>query len=274
MGCTLRSMSQRSARRYLAAAILALLGLRSLSAAPTPAATSAFNAYIDRVEAGHNQRYRSPELLVHLAPRSVGSLHRGELLIEEMTPAPEPAFAGAMLHHWRGTAFVPGVGAADFDRILEDFAAYPQIFAPQILRASARTFQGEPIELTLRVRQKHVITVVMDTVYDVSFGQLDPQHRFSTSRSTSLTEIGAPGTAEEHRLSAGEEHGFLWRMNTYWTYSERDGGLYLQVESVSLSRAVPTGLGWALRPYVESVPREAIEFTLRAARNALQGGPR
>ena len=67
-----------------------------------------------------------------------------------------------------------------------------------------------------------------------------------------------------------EEHGFLWRLNTYWSYEERDGGLYMQVESVSLTRAIPTGLGWAVGPFVESVPRESLEFTLRAACNALR----
>jgi len=78
------------------------------------------------------------------------------------------------------------------------------------------------------------------------------------------------GQAHEHALGAADEHGFLWRMNTYWSYEERDGGLYMQIESVSLSRSVPTGLGWAVRPFVESVPRESMEFTLRSTCNALK----
>jgi hypothetical protein len=68
-------------------------------------------------------------------------------------------------------------------------------------------------------------------------------------------------------VGSSEDHGFLWRMNTYWSWQERDGGLYLQVESVSLTRGIPVGLGWAVRPFVESIPRESLEFTLRASRN-------
>jgi len=71
-------------------------------------------------------------------------------------------------------------------------------------------------------------------------------------------------------LSAAEEHGFLWRLNTYWSYEERDGGLYMQIESVSLTRSIPTGLGWAVGPFVESVPRDSLEFTLRAVCDALK----
>ena len=62
----------------------------------------------------------------------------------------------------------------------------------------------------------------------------------------------------------------MWRLNTYWSYEERDGGLYLQIESVSLSRSIPTGLGWAIGPFVESVPRESLEFTLHKTCEALK----
>jgi hypothetical protein len=121
----------------------------------------------------------------------------------------------------------------------------------------------------MRVRQRHVITVVMDTSYEVTFAWLDPRHGYSISRSTQISEIESPGTRNERAMDAQEEHGFLWRLNTYWSYEERDGGLYMQIESVSLTRSIPHGLGWAIGPFVESAPRESLEFTLRSACNAL-----
>jgi hypothetical protein len=124
--------------------------------------------------------------------------------------------------------------------------------------------------VTMRVRQHHVITVVMDATYDTTFGRLDALHAYSISRSTRISEIGWAGTAQERALSDGEEHGFLWRLNTYWSYEERNGGLYMQIESVSLTRSIPAGLGWLIRPFLESVPRESLEFTLQAVCNALR----
>jgi hypothetical protein len=121
----------------------------------------------------------------------------------------------------------------------------------------------------MRVRQHHVITIVMDSTYDIRFGRLDPRHVYSISRSTQISEVESPGTANERALSPSEEHGFLWRLNTYWSYEERDGGLYMQVEAVSLTRSIPRGLGWLVRPFVESVPRESLEFTLHAACKAI-----
>ena len=122
----------------------------------------------------------------------------------------------------------------------------------------------------MRVRQQHILTVVMDTSYDVIFARLDARHGFSISRSTRIAEIDSPGTRKERALGASEEHGFLWRQNTYWSYEERDGGVYMQIESVTLTRSIPRGLGWAVAPFVESVPRESLEFTLRSTCTALR----
>jgi hypothetical protein len=197
-------------------------------------------------------------------------LRRGELIVEQITPSGGAALPGAMLHHWRGTAFAAGATAADFERLMRDFTAYPQYFSPQVLRARVLTQKDDRVQALMRVRQRHVITVVMDTVYDVNFGRLDGQHGYSISRSTRISEIESPGTGGERVLSASEEHGFLWRLNTYWSYEERDGGLYMQIESVSLTRSIPRGLGWVAQPFVESVPRESLEFTLRSTCNALR----
>jgi hypothetical protein len=236
---------------------------------PTPAATSAFNSYIATVETRLAAQHRSESGF--LAPAaSLAQLRQGELSIERIAPQPAAELPGATLYHWRGTAFVPGAKAADFERMMRNYAAYPNYYAPQVTQARVLEQKGDDYRATMRVRQHHVITVVMDTEYNIAFGRLDARHGYSASRSTRIAEIDAPGTTKERALSPGEEHGFLWRLNTYWSYEERDGGLYMQIESVSLTRSIPAGLGWAIGPFVVSVPRESLEFTLRATSNALR----
>ena len=193
--------------------------------------------------------------------------------MEEVTPSGGAALPGALLHHWRGTAFAPGATAADFERLMKDFDDYPRNFSPQVVRARVLTQTGDNLQMMMRVRQKHVITVVMDTAYDVRFGRLDERHGYSISRSTQISEVSSPGTGAERELSADEGHGFLWRLNSYWSYEERDGGLYMQIETVSLTRSIPRGLGWAVQPFVESVPRESLEFTLRSTCKGLRSEP-
>jgi len=260
------------------AMVLVLVPLGNVAAAePQPAANSGFDSYINGIESRLARQHQSPSnFLAGLdASENTGSrLRSGEVIVEKLTPASGPNLPGAMLHHWRATAFVPGAQGADFERLMKDFNSYPQHFAPQVVQAhllSERDDHGvDRVVASMRVRQKHIITVVMDMVYDVAFARLDPRHGYSLSHSTRISEIESPGTSNERALSPSEEHGFLWRLNTYWSWEERDGGLYMQIETVSLTRSIPAGLGWAIGPFVESVPRESLEFTLRSACNALR----
>ncbi len=276
-----RSKVQSMKRRFPNSRIFSLLcGLlifgafpSRLSGEPTPAATTGFNTYVSAVEARLVRQHRSANFFLAPAawlPKNEARLRAGELIVEQLTPSSSAALPGALLHHWRGTAFAPGASAADFERLMKDFNAYPQRFSPQVLQAKVLAQQGDHLQASMRVSQKHILTVVMDTTYDISFGRLDAQHGYSISRSTQISEIDSPGTRSEHALNSSEEHGFLWRQNTYWSYEERDGGLYMQVESVSLTRSIPKGLGWAVQPFVESIPRESLEFTLRSTCNALR----
>jgi hypothetical protein len=248
--------------------LMSLDGPRLLMAEPSRAAIGAFEAYCRRVEGGLVDQHRSAEGFVVLGAGEAVRVRGGEVAVERLTGVEN--LDGAMVHDWRGTAFAPGATAGDFERLMRDFEAYPKNFAPEVLEAKTVSRDGDRLQAWMRVRQRHVITVVMDSRYDIAYGRLDARHGYSVSRSTEMEEIAGAGTGSERRLGADEEHGFLWRLNTYWSYEERDGGLYLQVEAVSLARAVPRGLGWAIGPYVDSVPRESLEFTLRSAVKALR----
>jgi hypothetical protein len=253
------------------AILIALQG--QLAAQPSPDAVKSYNAYISQVETDLNKQHHASATF--LAPFSAGQqgeahLHHGEFIIEAVSSAEKSELKGALLHHWRGTTFAPGAKLDDVERLLKNFNSYPQLYAPQVLSAKILDQNGDHLHATMRVRQKHILTVVLDSTYDITYGRLDAQHGYSSSESTQISEVADSGTTKEHILSAQEAHGFLWRQNTYWSYEERDGGVYMQIESVSMSRSIPTGLGWAIRPFVESVPRESLEFTLRSTCNALK----
>ncbi len=196
---------------------------------PTAAATAGFNAYMSRVEARLAKQHQSADTF--LAPVDAARLRNGELIIEKLTPAAGVDLPGAMLHDWRGTAFVPGAKGEDIEQVMRGFEAYHRHYSPQVLRARVLAQQGDHYQVTMRVRQVHILTVVMDIRYDVTFGrgnfgETGARQGYSISRSTQISEIAQAETARERALSASEEHGFMWRLNTYWSYEERDGGLY------------------------------------------------
>ncbi len=154
------------------------------------AATAAFNAYVGKIETRLAGQHRLPNGFLAAAgwgAQTDSRLRQGELIIEHLTPANEADVTGALLHHWRGTAFVRGATVADFERLMKNFSGYPRRFSPQVVQAQVISPHDGRIlnqfRAMMRVRQHHVITVVMDTSYEVRFGQLDAQHGYSASRS-------------------------------------------------------------------------------------------
>lgn len=255
-------MNSHAAGRFGLLSLLTLMMLvlpGRLRAEPPPAAADGFNTCVQSVEARLARQHSFPQGF--LVPQDEAQLLHGGWIVEDLTPSGGGTLPDALLHHWRGTAFVRGASAAELERAMRSFADYPRFYAPQVLAASVVEQDGDRYRVWMRVRQRHGITVTLDTTYNVSFGRLDADHGFSLARSTEIREAGT-----------SRDHGYLWRQNTYWSWEERDGGLLLQVESVSLTRSIPFGMGWLIGPYLESIPRESLAFTLRATCQALKTG--
>lgn len=262
---------KRSRNSFLiAVAVLILSASLGYADQPSPAAVAGFNAYVNGVEARMARQHSATGSFVVLDAIGRTRARCGEILVEPLTPPNQADLPGAMLHHWRASGFVPGATAENFDRLLRNYSGYPTVFSPQVVQAQVLARQGDDLQVALRLRQHHVLTVVLDTEYDVRFSELDARHIASFSRSTRIAEVAAPGTRSERSLGPAEDHGYLWRLDTWWSAEQADGGVYLQVESISLTRSIPTGLAWLVRPYIESVPRESLEFTLRAVCRALR----
>jgi hypothetical protein len=110
--------------------------------------------------------------------------------------------------------------------------------------------------------------VVLNTEHDVRYVRLDRARWYSKSFTTRIAEVEDPGP-NERELPPGNDHGFMWRLNTFWKFEERDGGVYLECQAISLTRDVPVGLGWLINPIIRSLPRESLTNTLRETRQAL-----
>ena len=73
---------------------------------------------------------------------------------------------------------------------------------------------------------------------------VDATHCRSRSVSTRIAEVEDAGLPNEREKPVGHDGGFLWRIDSYWRFEEQDGGAYVEAESISLTRDIPTGLGW------------------------------
>ncbi len=200
------------------------------------------------------------------------TLRSGGLVIERtetLENGKAIAAPGALIHHWVGTVFVPGATLDQTLAFMQDYDHKVDYFKPDILISKILAHNGGDYSVHIRFYTKKVITEVVDTDQDVHYQRIDLTHAWSRSRTTRVQEVSNPGEKDERLDPEGHDHGFVWRMNTFWKFQEKDDGTYIECQALSLSRDIPTGLGWMVGPFVQSVPRESLTFTLETARNAL-----
>jgi hypothetical protein len=151
-------------------------------------------------------------------------------------------------------------------RLLQDYDNHRNLYRADILDSRTLERNGNDFKVRLRLFKRKVVTVVLDTDYDVHYRPLGGKDWSSRSYSTRIVEIANAGSTRERARTAREDHGYLWRLNTYWIFRERDGGVYLECEAISLSRGVPASLAWLIEPIIRSLPKDALEQTLRTTR--------
>jgi hypothetical protein len=171
-----------------------------------------------------------------------------------------------MIHHWIGTTFIPGVTLAQTVAFLQDYDNQYKFYAPDVERSRLVARDGNNFKVFLRLRKK---IAILDTEYDVKYSWLSAHQATARSVSTRITEVENVGQKNESKRPVGDDNGFMWRLNSYWRFAERDGGTYVQLEAISLTRDIPVGLGWLIGPFISSIPKESLEFTLGRTRQAL-----
>src|SRR5262245_51358502 len=165
----------------------------------------------------------------------------------------EVRIAGGLIHEWSGSVIVPGVTVPCLVHALTTPGTPP----PQddVLEARVLAKTRDTLRVYLKLQRTALITVTYDTEHSVTFEQHSPSLASSRSVATSIREIG------------GDDRGFLWRLNSYWSYRQVDDGVLVQVLSVSLSRDVPALLRPVVGPIAGRIARESLRRTLDAMRH-------
>jgi hypothetical protein len=270
-------LSPRRGSAAVAAVMLLVISATQVSSAELqPRTVAAFDRYVQVTE----QRMRDdPQFLwVDGLPASqkravLEALRRGELVIDRLTTrqsGKEIDIPDGMVHHWIGVVFVPGATVDKALALLQDYDHHAQIYAPAVAASKLLSRNGNNFRVYLRFLMKKVITVVVNTENDARFTRDAPNRASSRIYSTRIAEVDAPDTPSEREKPVGNDGGYLWRLYSYWRVLERDGGTYVQCESISLTRDIPLGFAWLVRPFVTSIPRESLEFTLTTTRNVLR----
>jgi hypothetical protein len=267
-------------------AVLALvMACLPLEAAPRvelrPATNAAYDRYVALTDQRNNGELKTGQHLLWIdslteADRAKGyaELKQGQIKMNKLDTrdgGAEIAVPDGMIHHWVGLGFIPGAHLDDVLAILEDYNHQSVYYAPDVVESRIESRDGDHFRVFLRFRRHKVVTVVLDTEHDVRYFRDSPTQAHSRSSTVRISQVDNPGKKDEHDRPPGNDDGFLWRMDTWWRVVERDGGVYVQSEVASLTRDIPTGVAWLVRPFVTSIPEESLAFTMEATRKAVEG---
>jgi len=269
---------QRKSAHFVRTAFRVALALGSLTGRAAAAelsreASTAFERYIRQAEARIEAQVEHGDgfLFATTAERR-RTLRQGTILTEAQIKIHrgELKVRSGLIHDWAGAMFIPNAQVRDVLGLVQAYDRHSEIYRPEVIRSRILSKNGGDFRVAMRLLKKKVqVVAVFDTEHAVHYEQRDENRWWSRSRSTRIAEIVDPGTASERVLAPGTGHGYLWRINSYWTFQELDGGTYVECEAISLTRDVPRGAAWFIEPIIRTLPRESLANTLQATRQAV-----
>lgn len=259
----------------LTAVALTLHPSAAMAAELQPRTVAAFDRYVRATEARMNSG--APFLWVDSLAGAqkeakLQAMRRGELAIDRLETreaGKEIDVPGGLIHHWVGSVFVPRATVDQAVALLQDYDRHGEIYRPNVARSKLLSREGDVFRVYLRFYMKKVITVIVNSEHEARFSRPAADRAQSRIYSVRIAEVEDANTPREREKPVGRDGGYLWRLYTYWRFLERDGGTYIQCEAVSLTRGIPLGFKWLIGPFVTSIPKDSLTFTLETTRTTL-----
>jgi hypothetical protein len=256
---------------FLAAALLILAAsIKSKGAELSPETLKAWNTYVQEQDARvSGTSSATPFLWSDQSPDRLRHLHNGETVIAPFGENPHRIPKG-LVHHWIGAVFLPGTRLTDVLSVVRDYNRYKDFYAPSVIES--RVFRQTQTEdaFSLRLLNKAVVAkFALDMEFHNEFQRVDENKWYSISYTTCVREIENYGTSDEHEAPTNTGRGLIWRLYSISRFEQRDGGVYVELEAVALSRDIPGGLRWVVDPIVRRTSRASIHASLEKTGEAV-----
>jgi len=203
-------------------------------------------------------------LYAQLRAGQIAIEHLGTL--EEGKPIKVPS---GLIHHWAGVIFIPGATLQQALAVVQDYNNHQSTYGPDVRRSKLLRRDGNNFKVYLQLYRKTIVTVVLNAEFEARYTPIDAARVYSQSYSTRIAEVEDPDEPGERERPVGNDHGYLWRLYSYWRFLERDEGVYVQLESIALSRSVPAVFAWLVNPLLRKLPRETLSSLLTSTRAAV-----
>jgi len=197
-------------------------------------------------------------------------LRHGEILVSPVTGRGTQSVAGGLIHDWLGAAFIPNATIEGLLTVVHDYGRYKEFYRPVV--ADSKVLACTETDQKFSMVWQHrvlLINAAMEGQYQARDFAIDAQRGYNIANTTQVREIEDYGRNGEYLLPPGQGSGFIWGMHSIARYEERDGGVYLELEAIALTRTIPSSLRWLVSPVVNHLSINSLATSLRQTREAV-----
>jgi len=260
-------------RSSLIPLIAVLLPVTGKAASLEPGTLKAWEEYIDSAKVRMEQRLSPANgfLWVDEEPARLARVQAGEIIVLPVGPQNPKRVPSGLIHDWVGATFIAGATLNDVLQVVRDYGQYKDLYQPSVVDSKAiDTGETKDRFSMLLIHKATFLKTAFDGDYESSYVHVDDRRVYSVSRTTRIQEVDEYGTAAQHTLQQDEGRGIIWRLFSITRFAERDGGVYLELEAIGLSRTIPASVRFLAEPIVRRVSRSSLSTSLQQTGNAVR----
>jgi hypothetical protein len=260
----------------LTAIVLTVMSVTQAMAAELKDETArAWQDYL-KAAATRNQTHLAPGncfLSIDGVQGEAEKLRQGDIAVSPAVPDVPVRVPSGLIHDWTGAIFIPNASLSDVIRVVRDYQQYDIVYHPTVVSSKPlATSEWEDRFSMVVMNKSYFAKRALDNDYHSTFIRVDDKRWYSISEATRVQEIAGYGSPSQSTLPEDHGTGIIWRLYSVARYEEREGGVYLELEAIALSRDIPGALRWLVEPIVRRVSRSSLATTLQQTAEAVRAG--
>ena len=170
-----------------------------------------------------------------------------------------------------GVVVVLGTRIEDVLSAVRDYGNYKVYYKPAVVDSRLLGSDGPCEKYSMRVVNKEVVAqTALDMEYETCYFKIDDRRWYSITHTTRVQEVRHHGQANEQELPPNQGSGYIWGLYSIARFEQRDGGTYVEVEAIALSRDIPIAVRWLVNPIVRRVSRNSMLISLQQTKEAVR----
>lgn len=255
--------------------VLLSLALTAHAAELKPETAKAWQEYVESATARMQEHLR-PEshfLKIDEDQNWAKRVRSGEILVSPGASQSLKKVPSGLIHDWLGAAFIAHATLNDVLSVIRDYDRYKEFYSPTVIDSRSLARSGREDRFSMVLMNKSLfLKTALDSDYQCSYVRVSDRRLYSFSETTRIQEIENYGAPSQLALREDEGNGFIWRLFSITRFEERDGGVYVELEAIALSRDIPISLRWIVEPIVRRISRTSLATSLRQTEDAVRGG--